>query len=168
MAGSWSPHDFPDLQASHYAVTSPLDLGYNCIAWSAGDTAKWWWPDDPALGYGYWPPSIPREPTIEAFVQAYLHLGYRVCNGPKRVRGFEKIALYVDAAKVPTHAARQLPGGSWTSKIGQCEDIEHNMLSCLTGPSYGRPAAYFCRAIAIQPYRVSRWRRLVHQVLHRL
>ena len=27
-----------------------------------------------------------------------------------------------------THAARQLPSGKWTSKLGDADDIEHNTL----------------------------------------
>lgn len=36
------------------------------------------------------------------------------------------------------HAARQQPSGVWTSKLGQMEDIEHNMLEALRGDVYGR------------------------------
>ena len=36
----------------------------------------------------------------------------------------------------PTHAARQLPNGKWTSKLGRWEDIEHD-LEGLTGEMYG-------------------------------
>jgi hypothetical protein len=45
------------------------------------------------------------------------------------------------------HAARQLPSGRWTSKIGVLEDIEHSLRD-LEGDEYGtatvlmkRPAA---------------------------
>ena len=37
---------------------------------------------------------------------------------------------------MPTHAARQFPGGRWTSKLGPAEDIEHE-LEELAGPLYG-------------------------------
>ncbi len=46
-------------------------------------------------------------------------------------RDFEKIAIYVDTDGVPTHAARQLPDGSWTSKLGDWEDIQHQTLEAL-------------------------------------
>lgn len=36
----------------------------------------------------------------------------------------------------PTHAARQLENGKWTSKLGQLEDIEHE-LDGLVGDKYG-------------------------------
>ena len=39
--------------------------------------------------------------------------------------GFEKIAFYAAPDDTPTHVARQLPNGRWTSKLGSWEDIEH-------------------------------------------
>jgi hypothetical protein len=35
--------------------------------------------------------------------------------------------LYATADGVPTHAARHLPDGQWTSKLGRWEDIEHRL-----------------------------------------
>ncbi|MCI0637958.1 MAG: hypothetical protein L0Y72_23715 [Gemmataceae bacterium] len=37
---------------------------------------------------------------------------------------------------MPTHAARQLPTGRWSSKLGPSEDIEHD-LHALEGEIYG-------------------------------
>jgi hypothetical protein len=48
----------------------------------------------------------------------------------------EKVALFADPAGIPTHAARQLASGQWTSKLGQAEDIEHE-LRALEGEIYG-------------------------------
>ena len=39
--------------------------------------------------------------------------------------GYEKIAIYALDGE-PTHAARQLDTGRWTSKLGKHEDIEHD------------------------------------------
>ena len=36
-----------------------------------------------------------------------------------------------------THAARQLPGGNWTSKLGKGEDIEHDTPDVVAGGLYG-------------------------------
>jgi hypothetical protein len=49
--------------------------------------------------------------------------------------GYEKVALYA-LAGLPKHAARQLPGGRWTSKLGPLEDVEH-ALEGLIGTWYG-------------------------------
>lgn len=44
--------------------------------------------------------------------------------------------LFADLAGMPTHAARQLHSGAWTSKLGNAEDIEHE-LHALEGEIYG-------------------------------
>jgi hypothetical protein len=36
-----------------------------------------------------------------------------------------------------THAARQLPGGKWTSKLGKAEDIEHDITDAVAGGVHG-------------------------------
>jgi len=91
---------------------------------------------------GHWPQGIPREETIYAFVQAYETLGYRLCFDEKLEPGIEKIAIYgleIPGQGIqPTHAARQLESGEWTSKLGDFEDISHTTLDALNGPVYGR------------------------------
>ncbi len=101
----------------------------------------WWWPDQ--LAVAYWPPSIPRETTISAFISAYATLGYEPCDSPELEDGLEKIALFVFGGE-PTHAARQLPNGLWTSKLGNEEDIEH-VLTAVEGPVYGQVHLYLKR-----------------------
>jgi hypothetical protein len=46
----------------------------------------------------------------------------------------------------PTHAARQLPNGKWTSKLGRWQDIEHE-LDGLVGEMYGTVKQILKRAI---------------------
>jgi hypothetical protein len=125
---------FPRLRVTGYEVTSQADEAYNCIAWAAGETDRWWWPD--SLGSDYWPDNVPRIVSLAAFVQAYETVGYEVCEGDAWEAGFEKIAIYVNREGKPTHAARQLPDGSWTSKLGRAEDITH-ALDGLVGENYG-------------------------------
>jgi len=52
---------------------------------------------------------------------------------------FEKVAIYVDEDGSLTHAARQFDNGSWTSKLGSWQDIEHRTLQALerTASIYG-------------------------------
>jgi len=126
---------FPGLVGSGYQVTSPRDSDYNCIAWVAGDTHTWWWPGRD-VGREYWPAGVPRERTRDAFVAAFASLGYTVCEGEDPESGYEKIALFADGDARPTHAARQLSGGRWSSKLGKAEDIEH-ALRDLEGALYG-------------------------------
>jgi hypothetical protein len=135
---------FPALRTSRFLINSPEGISYNCIAWAARDDARQWWPD--AFGFGYWPRGIPRVETVEAFVMAYQTLGYQVCTNGDLEEGYEKIALFVLGNNNPTHAARQLPNGKWTSKCGDLEDIEHE-LDGLVGDSYGTVASYLRRPI---------------------
>lgn len=134
----WIERDFPNFSTTGYEITSPDTIDYNCIAWAAEDNERWWWPDSQNIDY--WPAGVPREVTINAFTQAYQTIGYEVCDRPNLERGFQKIAIYADSAGKPTHAARQLPNGKWTSKLGQDEDIQHETLEGLTGESYGNVA----------------------------
>jgi hypothetical protein len=137
---------FPGLRGSAYRVTSPQGDTYNCIAWAAGDTTAWWWLDEPGdPDSSHWPPGVPRLVTLEAFRQAFAVLGYTVCDDDRPEAGCEKDALFA-LAGVPTHAARQLPGGRWTSKLGLMEDIEH-ALHDLTGMVYGSVAMVLKRPL---------------------
>jgi hypothetical protein len=140
MPGSWPPSDFPSLNNSNCRETSPSKRRYNCIAWAAGDTTRKWWPD--FAHQGHWPQGITREETISAFVQAYETLGYKLCFDERLETGIEKIAIYgieIPGQGIePTHAARQLENGEWTSKLGDFEDISHTTLDALNGPVYGR------------------------------
>jgi hypothetical protein len=124
---------FPALRGQPYQVQSPRDGRYNCIAFAAGDTLNWWWPD--LDGEDTWPAGAARVETIEAFRDAFATLGYTVCDDDHLEAGYEKIALFA-LAGVPKHAARQLPTGRWVSKLGAREDIEH-ALHDLTGMAYG-------------------------------
>lgn len=133
----------PILRNSGYSITSPATVEYNCIAWASGDTGAWWWPDP--MNLYYWPPTIPRENTLETFIKAYELLGYDICKDSNYEEGFEKIAIYVDGDRKPTHTARQLNSGRWTSKLGRLEDIEHTTLDGLCNSVYGTVAVFMKR-----------------------
>ena len=131
----------PGLVGSDYRITSPADDGYNCIAWAALEADRWWWPD--ALGAGYWPPGVPRVETPEAFAAAHATIGFVATPDDSLEPGVEKVTIYVRAGR-STHAARQLPSGRWTSKLGRSEDIEH-ALRTLEGDVYGTVAFFLQR-----------------------
>lgn len=137
---------FPKLSQTSYRVTSPATPEYNCLAWAAGDDRQWWWPD--AMGQGYWPVDVAREETLEAFEEAYRTLGFSQCEDASLERGFEKVAIYANKL-VPTHAARQLSDGRWTSKLGPLEDIDHDALDAVEGDWYGKVALVLKRPIEI-------------------
>jgi hypothetical protein len=124
---------FPGLTGSDYAITSPSSAEYNCIAWAFGRDDAWVWPDP--FGAYFWPPSVPREVTITAFIAAFATLGYRSCDSRELDETLEKAAIYARDGR-PTHAARQLRTGDWTSKLGSREDMTHS-LDALEGETYG-------------------------------
>lgn len=124
------------MQPDDYQITSAATPSYNCIAWAAGKTDNWWWPPGGFNGY-YWPTGAPLESTLENFTEAFRGLGYDVCDSDEFEPGVEKVAIYVDADGMPTHAARQLESGAWTSKLGKAEDIEHRALANLESGLYG-------------------------------
>lgn len=131
--------DFPELQHTQWQPTSPSTPVYNCIAWAAGDINRFWWPNK-----GYWPEGVQRQTTLAAFQEAFGQLGYQVCGNGNLEPGIEKIVIYANVAGTPTHAARQLANGMWTSKLGSNIDISH-VVDGLSGGSYGTPAVYMCR-----------------------
>jgi hypothetical protein len=128
---------FPNLKSYRYRVTSKSEEQYNCIAHAAGANDQWWQPTPQATKMTYWPDGAPNDWTLEALSAVYATLDYLPCDGSELEPGFEKIAIYADASRIPTHAARQLQTGTWTSKLGELEDIEHETLSALEGEAYG-------------------------------
>lgn len=134
---------FPHLDEEGYSETSAATLEYNCIAWAAGKTDDWWWPD--AFGAYYWPEGLARIETIESSAHAFATIGYQPCNDGALEALHEKVALNARDGK-PTHAARQLPNGLWTSKRGGHIDISHTLRG-LEDSLYGRVAAYLKRPL---------------------
>lgn len=118
---------------------------YNCIAWAAGEDDRWWEPIGPSdVGY-YWPRDASDGYSLQCLVEACRSIGYRTCETDAVEVGFDKIAVYGDSSGRWTHAARQLPCGAWTSKLGPCEDIEHEHPDDLEGKEYGAVHCYMKR-----------------------
>jgi hypothetical protein len=109
---------FPNLRRDDYSVTSEADWRYNCIAHAAGKSDAPWWPAEEGTEGVFWPDGVGREESLDALGAAFGTLGYVLCDNAEPETGFEKVALYADAVGLPTHAARQLPSGAWTSKLG--------------------------------------------------
>ena len=123
-------------------VTSDSAWEYNCIAHAADENMVPWWPMEEETEGVYWPPGVPREETLDAFIAAYKTKDYAPLDEIDLTlqQGMEKIAIFADSDGTPTHAARQLPSGEWTSKLGYWEDIRHESPSCLESGDYGRVA----------------------------
>lgn len=134
---------FPNLKTTGYRVTSPDSPLYNCIAWVFEDSLNWWEPT-PFVNY-YWPKEIPKQNSVKTYAQLLHKFGFIKCNDGKLEKGYQKIAIYINAQDTPTHLARQLKNGEWTSKIGTIKDIVHNNLKGLEGKEYGIASFYFKR-----------------------
>ena len=128
---------FPKLGPTDFKITSEEDEQYNCVAHAADESGRFWDPMMPPPYY--WPPGVAREVTLSSFVAAYATKGYEPTDSFDAEKGYEKVAIFVDDQGVPKHAAKQLPNGRWTSKLGEEWDIEHRTLAGLSGKIYGNP-----------------------------
>jgi hypothetical protein len=141
---------FPKLTDWH--KTSEESRDYNCIGWAADDTTRNRWPPVGGVAGGtYWPVGIPKDRSVATFVKALGLIGYEPCENGLHEPGVEKVALYASELGV-THAARQLPDGCWTSKLGRNIDITHKAVGDLEHGAYGIVVQYVSRPIlAIRP-----------------
>ena len=102
----------------------------------------------------FWPRGVSREISLPAFLDVFLTLGYEECQDADLEAGYEKVALFAklntSGNLEPTHAAKQLPDGRWTSKLGPLEDIEHDEVEDVSGPSYGEPVQFMRRSIRVE------------------
>jgi len=133
--------EFPRLTPQNHRLSSQPTPQYNCIAWTAGDTEHWWQPGV------YWPIDAPAdEYGIGILERAFSALGFEDCERSDLEDGFEKIALYGNSLYY-SHAARQLADGTWTSKLGRTEDIEHETPEDVAGGLYGEVVQFMKRPI---------------------
>src|SRR5574341_713292 len=88
-----------NLKGSSYKITSPRSRLYNCVAFAAGETHRFWWPTE----FSYWPENVPRNETLQGFILAFETLGYARCDHGRLESGFEKIAIYADEDGTLTH-----------------------------------------------------------------
>lgn len=130
---------FENLKDESFSFTSDETDEYNCIAYAAGVTDEWW---EPIVGV--WPDGLPLDCSAGTFVSLFERCGYCECNDAAHEEGYEKIAIFVLGRDVE-HAARQMPNGKWTSKMGPDEDIEHESLNDIAGSQYGHPARFLKR-----------------------
>jgi hypothetical protein len=130
---------FPRL-GEEFEVLAPASVTYNCIGWSVGNNSTWVWPTDST-----------RKAQLVDFDTLYRSYGFYRARGIsfKRRPGYEKILLYAirreDGSIKPTHAARQMPDGSWSSKLGSLPLIRHLHPNDVSGPTYGQPFAIYIR-----------------------
>lgn len=132
---------FPRLTKDNHEITSPKTIKYNCIAWAVSKTDRWWQPGV------YWPVESSRDDHgIGNLIAAFKSLGYEECDHGELETGVEKLALY-GSGLMYTHAARQLPDGRWSSKLGQLEDIVHTTVEAIAGNDYGEVVQFMKRQL---------------------
>jgi hypothetical protein len=125
---------FPHL-GREFEVLAPATRAYNCIAWTLGLRNRW---VNPAR-------------SLAGMDSLYAQAGYRRVSGLNftLMAGCEKIVVYAGRTANgdwgPTHGARQLADGSWTSKLGSLPLIRHLHPDDLDGSSYGVPVAMYVR-----------------------
>jgi hypothetical protein len=140
----FSLQDFPNYPAEPFEATSPASGRYNCIAWALEETSRFYWPGPEE--FFNWVDDLPRTETLEILARLFQGRGYEVCKNTVLEAGFQKVALFAKDG-LPTHAARQLPDGFWTSKLGALEDVRHS-LSAISGGLYGEVALVLKRKIS--------------------
>lgn len=97
---------------------------------------------------GYWPiTSAPDDFSLGVLERLFASLGYAECADGSLEVGFEKVALF-GSGLLYTHAARQLPDGSWTSKLGKDVDISHAAPDDVAGGVYGEVVEFMKRSVA--------------------
>lgn len=110
---------------------------YNCFAWSVGKTNHYFFPDNYA--------------SMHQFYRGQRFTGYRSA-APRLLnpRYYVNVAVYghlnpETGRMVYTHAARQNPNGTWTSKLGELGLIGHGRVGDLAGGNWGGVVAYYWR-----------------------
>lgn len=133
--------EFPNSKVEPFIKTSDIAPHYNCIAWAFGDNSKWYEPDP--FGFYYWPNDVPRQYSIPAYIKLYESIGFTICESGDLELGFEKIAVFAKN-NIPTHAAKQLNDGVWSSKLGKNIDVSHTIFAIENGV-YGQVSLFLKR-----------------------
>lgn len=132
---------------------SPEDSRYNCFAWAVNYKDRWWGTDE---NEDFWPDGIPREETLEAYIESYRQIGYEVCEEELPEKGYLLIAIYVDHDGEPSHAAKYNPEtGLWESKLGVRQDVEHDFADEFIlneGVDYGTLAIFMKKQISLNHF----------------
>lgn len=134
----------PNLTDRNHIITSSANGYYNCIAWAVGVCNKKWWPR--AEGGYHWPIQPIPQISLASFQRAFESQGFSVTMDCSLESHLEKLALYADSRGKPTHAARQVADGRWSSKLGVDEDIVHSTLDAISGGTYGEVALIMQRS----------------------
>ena len=136
----WIDEMFPGLACVDWEITSEPNDDYNCIAYAIGEETGWW----THAGNYRWP-NARRSPSIDSLIEMLVGQDFEICDDGEETAGFDKIALYAKDGNWK-HAAVQLPGGAWSSKLGAYEDIRHATPESLAGEFNGNVHCFMRRA----------------------
>ncbi|PJE03034.1 MAG: hypothetical protein CK427_06170 [Leptospira sp.] len=136
--------NFPNSINDPFLITSPTSPLYNCIAWAYGDNERWFWPQEQDA---FWPENVTNSVKLDSFIELFVSIGYVQCDDSTLEEGYLKIAIYTNSNNLPTHAARQLENGEWTSKMGPWHDVSHSLNSMENG-EYGNATVFMKKAIS--------------------
>jgi hypothetical protein len=97
--------------------------------------------------------------ALTTLTRIFESLGYQPCDSGLLEDEYEKVVMY-GANDVVSHAAKQLPNGKWSSKLGESFDISHDSAIAVAGRMYGQVLRYLRRPVArpksIQPAQTDR------------
>lgn len=134
---------FPNLTPTNHRVIGPADYEFNCIAWACGNVKRWWQPGPGS----HWPcASASDDASVENLIAALNAVGFITCADATPEAGVEKIAIYATPTEY-THAARLLPSGKWSSKLGADALIEHDTPEDVAGGLYGSLLQFMTRPL---------------------
>lgn len=146
--------EFPYIRQRNYPLfrTSRSTGEYNCIAWALGFDDVWFEPPEGGARYPdsiySWPDDIPDEFSAFAYIRLFEIHGFRRCKTCEAETGYVKVALWFDPTKPRRpHAARLCEDGYWTSKMGDEEDIKHDIRALMGGP-YGDNIYFLKKRVA--------------------
>jgi hypothetical protein len=83
---------FPALAGDGYVVVSPETTAYNCIAWAAGESHRWW---EPGV---YWP--IQPGDDVAKLISLFASLGYTVCDDD-RLESVDGLGVNIGVSVLP-------------------------------------------------------------------
>lgn len=131
---------FPNLiNEQNFEIKSLLTEDYNCIAWVQEIDDDWIQIVEPDGKLVF---------AAKRYLDYFKNLGYVETPNKELESGVSKIAIYIDTSTDRfKHVAKQMEDGRWKSKLGDWEDIEHDVAETLIGKSYGDKIIYLLRNV---------------------
>jgi len=134
---------FPNLVHCEWSITAPATLVYNCIAWSVGETTKWYNKSDidgdPKYGNN---DGVVQDSEMDAF---YLDKRGWTPIDPMPPDPRDAEAMYYDGFHGAKKMGCSCGASKWImfeSKCGPQERIEH-VWNQLNGTTYGAPVRFY-------------------------